>query len=153
MHYLKLGQLPKKRHIEMKTPTPGYKGEGIFYEEVITTAGFGRAYSICYHMRPPTRVRKVEPAGALVTDLAPQDALRHVHLRTGDLKPNGDPITGRLPLLVNSDVVLARCRPAQPQTELYRNATADEVLFVHRGRGVLETMFGLLPFKPLDYIV
>ena len=44
---------------------PGFRGEGIFYEEVMTTAGFGRAYSICYHLRPPTRVRKVEAAGEM----------------------------------------------------------------------------------------
>jgi homogentisate 1,2-dioxygenase len=56
-------------------------------------------------------------------------------------------------LLVNDDVVLARCRPTKPQAELYRNATADEVIFVHRGRGVLRTMFGPLPVKPFDYVV
>jgi homogentisate 1,2-dioxygenase len=58
-----------------------------------------------------------------------------------------------VPLLANPDVILARCRPAQPQAELFRNAAADEVLFIHKGRGVVHTMFGLLPFKPYDYIV
>ena len=51
----------------------------------------------------------------------------------------GDPVTGRVPLLTNRDVTLWRCRPAKPQAELYRNATADEILFVHRGRGDLLT--------------
>src|SRR5207244_10449603 len=82
-----------------------------------------------------------------------EPTLRHHHLRTAQLKAAGDPITGRVPLLVNDDVVLARCRPAQAQSELYRNATADEVLFVHRGQGVLQTMFGNLPFRPYDYVV
>jgi homogentisate 1,2-dioxygenase len=50
-------------------------------------------------------------------------------------------------------VILARCRPTQAQGELYRNATHDELLFVHRGSGRLETMFGVLPFKPFDYVV
>ncbi len=62
-------------------------------------------------------------------------------------------MTGRVPLLVNEDVTLARCRPAEPQAELYRNATRDELLFVHRGSGRLETMFGVLPFRPFDYVV
>ena len=53
--YLKLGSLPRKRHIAHKQ-TPGYRGEGIYYEEVVTTKGFGYSYSICYHLRPPTRV-------------------------------------------------------------------------------------------------
>lgn len=150
--YRRLGSLPPKRHIAHRA-APGFRGEGIYYEEVVTLAGFGRAYSIAYHLRPPTRVRKVEPAGEVPLEIVGLPALRHHHLRTRDLPPAGDPITGRVPLLVNDDVVLARCRPAQPQAELYRNATHDEVYFVQRGKGRLETMFGALPFRPFDYVV
>jgi homogentisate 1,2-dioxygenase len=91
--------------------------------------------------------------GTVPLEIVPQPTLRHHHLRTGPLKVSGDPIMGRVPLLVNDDVHLARCRPEQPQSELYRNATADEVLFIHRGQGLLHTMFGLLPFRPYDYVV
>jgi homogentisate 1,2-dioxygenase len=147
-----MGSLPRKRHIAHKHE-PGYKGEGIYYEEVVTTAGFGRAYSIAYHLRPPTRVRKVEAAGALPVEISEQPALRHHHLKSGRMKSFGDPITGRVPLLLNADVALARCRPAQPQAELFRNASADEVLFIHKGRGTLTSMFGVLPFRPFDYVV
>jgi homogentisate 1,2-dioxygenase len=150
--YLKVGSVPAKRHITFKQE-PGYRGEGIYYEEVVTLAGFGRAYSICYHLRPPTRVVKVEAAGAVTVDRVEQQALRHHHFRTGQLKSAGDPIHGREPLLVNDDVSLARCRPAQRQGELFRNVSADEVLFIHQGRGTLHTMFGPLPFRPFDYVV
>lgn len=150
--YLKVGSLPKKRHIAHKHE-PGYRNEGIYYEEVVTTQGFSRGYSICYHLRPPTRVRKVEPGGAVSVETIDQPVLRHHHLKTGKLPSAGDPITGRVPLLANGDVVMSRCRPAQPQSELYRNALADEVIFVHHGRGILHTMFGLLPVKPFDYVV
>jgi homogentisate 1,2-dioxygenase len=150
--YRQLGSLPRKRHIAHRRE-PGYKGEGIYYEEVVTTAGFGRAYSIAYHLRPPTRVRKVEAAGTLRVAVAEQPALRHHHLKSAQLKPAGDPVTGRVPLLLNADVSLSRCRPAQPQAELYRNAAADEVLFVHKGQGTLTSMFGVLPFRPFDYVV
>jgi homogentisate 1,2-dioxygenase len=150
--YRKLGSVPRKRHIAHRTE-PGYRNEGIYYEEVVTLAGFGRAYSICYHMRPPTRVRKVEPAGEVKIDAAEQNVLRHHHLKSGAMKPGGDPILGRVPVLYNEDVTLSRCRPAKPQTELYRNADADEVIFLHHGQGTLHTMFGALPFKPFDYIV
>jgi homogentisate 1,2-dioxygenase len=150
--YIQLGSLARKRHIAHRREG-GHRGEGIYYEEVVTTAGFGRAYSICYHLRPPTRVRKVEGAGESLVDTVAQPTLRHHHVKTGNLKRAGDPITGRVPLLVNDDVILARCRPAQPQGELYRNAAADEVIFVHQGRGTLHSMFGLLPFRPGDYIV
>ena len=61
--YLQTRLAPAASGTSRTAHEPGYRGEGIYYEEVVTTAGFGRAYSICYHLRPPTRVRKVEPAG------------------------------------------------------------------------------------------
>ncbi|MFO0809583.1 MAG: homogentisate 1,2-dioxygenase [Gemmataceae bacterium] len=150
--YLKLGSVPRKRHIEHRAE-PGYKGEGIYYEEVVTRSGFSRAYSVVYHTQPPTRVRSVEPAGTIPLVLSDEPVLRHHHLKSGKLPLGGDPITGRIPFLANADVTIARCRPAKPQAELYRNATADEIIFVHHGHGVLDSMFGRLPFKPFDYIV
>jgi homogentisate 1,2-dioxygenase len=150
--YRKIGSLPPKRHIA-HPHEPGFRNEGIYYEEVVTTAGFGRAYSICYHLRPPTRVRCLEPAGTVPVETVAEPALRHHHLKTGPMPAAGDPLTGRLPLLVNDDIVISRCRPAEAQKELYRNATADEVLFIHQGKGTLQTMFGLLPFRPYDYVV
>jgi homogentisate 1,2-dioxygenase len=150
--YRQLGSIPRKRHIAHRHE-PGYRGEGIYYEEVVTTAGFGRAYTICYHLRPPTRVRKVEAAGEAQPEIVHEPVLRHHHLKSGTLRPFGDPLTGRVPLLLNDDVMLARCRPAEAQQELYRNADADEVLFVHRGQGTLHTMFGPLPLRPFDYVV
>jgi homogentisate 1,2-dioxygenase len=147
-----MGSVPRKRHTAHRAE-PGFKGEGIHYEEVVTTAGFGRAYSIAYHLRPPTRVRKVEAAGTCAAETVEEAALRHHHLKSARLPRAGDPVTGRVPLLVNADVTIARCRPARPQAELYRNAAADEVLFVHRGQGTLSSMFGVLPFRPYDYIV
>ena len=65
--YRQLGSIPRKRHTEHRVQ-PGYRGEGIYYEEVITTAGFGRAYSIAYHLRPPTGKR---PQGRSLAASAP----------------------------------------------------------------------------------
>jgi len=150
--YRQLGSIPPKRHTALRHE-PGYRGEGIYYEEVVTTAGFGRAYSITYHLRPPTRVRKIEPAGEQSLATVEQPVLRHHHLKSMQLPRQGDPITGRVPLFTNADVTIARCRPVEAQAELYRNACADEVLFIHKGRGHLSSEFGVLPFKPFDYIV
>lgn len=152
MRYLSLGSIPKKRHTAHRTQT-GYKNEGIYYEEVVSTQGFSRAYSIVYHLRPPTRVTKVEPAGSVTIDRADPEVLRHHHLKTGGIAPLGDPITGRVPLLTNNEVTLWRCRPVQQQEELYRNAVADEIVFVHKGAGSLLTHFGRLLFKPFDYVI
>jgi len=62
--YRRLGTLPPKRHTLLRKE-PGFRGEGLYYEEVVTLAGFGRAYSIAYPLRPPTRVRKIEAAGTV----------------------------------------------------------------------------------------
>ena len=150
--YLSLGSLPKKRHTAHRV-SPGYRHEGIYYEEVVSTQGFARAYSIVYHLRPPTRVRKVEAAGAWPVGRVEQPALRHHHLKTGKMPVAGDPVTGRVPMFTNADVTLWRCRPGEPQAELFRNAVADEIVFVHSGTGTLHTQFGRLPFRPFDYVV
>src|SRR5215471_2401013 len=100
--YLSLGSVPKKRHTAHRT-TPGYKNEGIFYEEVVTTQGFSRAYSIVYHLRPPTRVKKIEAAGSVNVDIVPQATLCHIHTKTGKMPRQGDPISGRVPVFGNAD--------------------------------------------------
>jgi homogentisate 1,2-dioxygenase len=150
--YLRLGSIPPKRHIA-HAQKPGFKGEGIYYEEVVTLAGFSRAYSIAYHLRPPTRVTRLEPAGTIERELGDEAVLRHHHIKTRGIPRAGDPISGRVVLLGNDDVAIARCRPEKAQEELYRNADADEVLFVHAGRGMLHTMFGGVSFREFDYIV
>src|SRR5438270_12414190 len=142
--YIQRGSIPRKRHTAHRRQG-GHKGEGIYYEEVVTTAGFGRAYSIVYHLRPPTRVSKIEPAGRVALEHAPFGTLRHHHLKSGKMPRVGDPISGRVPILTNDDLVLSRCRPEKPQDELFRNAGADEIVFVHHGKGTLHTMFGPLP--------
>ncbi len=152
MRYLTLGSIPKKRHTAHRV-APGYKNEGLYYEEVVSTEGFSRAYSIVYHLRPPTRVRKVEPAGEWRVERAEVNELRHHHFKTGSIPAVGDPVFGRVPILTNGDVTLWRCRPVAEQVDLFRNATADEIIFVHAGRGHVLTHFGRLDFKPFDYIV
>jgi homogentisate 1,2-dioxygenase len=150
--YLRLGSIPRKRHT-IHAQVPGFLGEGIYYEEVVGLAGFSRAYSIAYHLRPPTRVVRLEPAGTIPADFGEQPTLRHHHVKTRTIPRSGDAISGRMVLFGNDEVTLARCRPEQSQHELFRNADADEVIFVHSGRGKLHTMFGLLPFRDFDYVV
>lgn len=150
--YLQRGSLPAKRHTAHKA-TPGFLNEGIYYEEVVSSEGFSRAYSIAYHLKPPTRVLKLE----LVHGQQPMPVedwpLRHVHLKTSGMARKGDAISGRIPLLFNSDCLISRCRPASAQREYYRNAQQDELIFVHSGSGRLQSMYGNLEFGPMDYLV
>ncbi len=152
--YMRLGELPPKRHIQFKRdPKTSFKGEGLAYEHVITTAGFDRAYSIRYHLRPPTRVKNVEVAGQLPLERAGELPLRHHHLRSKDLPRSGDLIRGRVPLFFNPDMACYRCRPAQAQAALYRNAGADEVIFIFGGGGALESPYGRVSYRENDYVV
>ncbi|MDA7950911.1 MAG: hypothetical protein MPJ24_05420, partial [Pirellulaceae bacterium] len=108
-NYRKLGVLPPKRHIELKRPKEeSFLGEGLFYEHVVTTEGFARAYSILYHAKPPTRVQKVEFERKAPLEKAEDLPLRHFHLKSQDLPHAGDPITGRVPFMFNNDMEVWR---------------------------------------------
>jgi len=150
--YLQRGSIPPKRHIAHRT-SPGYQGEGIFYEEVISTEGFHRAYSIAYHLRPPTRVLAINAMPPKPVAMAEPDALRHIHLKTSKIMRVQDAIHGRLPLFQNADVRITRSRPALEQELFYRNTAQDELWFVRSGTGRLLSMFGSVPFRDLDYLV
>lgn len=151
--YRKLGQLPEKRHMQLERNGDSYLDEGLYYEHVVTTQGFDRAYSIMYHLRPPTRVVKTESIGKLELNPIENQELRHHHIKTQDMPRGGDPITSRLPIMFNEDLTCFRVKPDQEQVELYRNGAADEVIFIHHGSGYLETMYGKLPYKRGDYVV
>jgi homogentisate 1,2-dioxygenase len=81
--------------------------------------------------------------------------LKQTHLKTAGMKETGkDFLDARLPLLGNSDVVLYILNSqALEMPYSYKNAEADEVLFVHEGSGVLLSQFGKLPYRQGDYIV
>ena len=152
--YRSLGSIPPKRHIRFPVEKEqSFLGEGIAYEHVVTTAGFSRAYSILYHKRPPTRCRGVEYERSISLEPAEGLPLQPHHLRSQELPRSGDPIEGRVPLMFNQDLVCWRSKPASQQQTLYRNAAADEILFIHNGSGTLETPYGVLPYRRGDYIV
>ena len=60
---------------------------------------------------------------------------------------------GRRVLQYNADVELGICVPEREADYFYRNGEGDEVIFVHEGSGVVETIFGSLPYRQHDYIV
>src|SRR5438105_4381873 len=156
-YYQKLGQIPRKHHIwfHRNGAGPSYKNEGIAYEHVFTTQGFDEAYSIMYHLRPPTRVRKVELIKHWEPKKVTDSPLRHHHLKTANIPRRGDLYTSRIPMLFNQDMTAYRAKPAKAydKFEYYKNGGADEIIFVFHGGGVLESVFGKLPYRAEDYIV
>jgi homogentisate 1,2-dioxygenase len=146
--YQRLGRVPPKRHTQFRTPEGGLYSEELFGEE-----GFSGAYSLIYHKHPPTRVSKIERLGEACYNEWPQETHRHHHLKSADVAPGGDIVSGRKPLMFNADCAISVARPTQPMSYFYRNAMGDEVLFVHNGQGAVETTFGTLPYREGDYIV
>src|SRR5437667_12678627 len=104
-YYEKLGEMPSKHHIwfHRDGAGPGYKNEGIYYEHVITTEGFNEAYSIIYHLRPPTGVRKVELIKYWAPKKVTESPLRDHHIKTADLPRRGELSERRLDSLFNAD--------------------------------------------------
>lgn len=147
-HYVKLGEVPPKRHTQFRKP------DGSLYaEQVFGTKGFSGIASILYHHHLPTEVAEYQYLGSLTPETLEFEPLRHRHLKTNALQPHGDPISGRVPLLVNSDVLMALARPVEPMDYFYKNADGDDLLFVQQGTGKLETLFGTLPYREGDYLV
>jgi homogentisate 1,2-dioxygenase len=147
-YYHRLGQIPPKRHTVFR----GSDGR-LLHEELIGNEGFTGASSLLYHLHPPTMVDRAEPLPFPPWERAASSALRPRHFRTSRISAGGDPVTGRHPLLYNSQVALSLARPDHPAPYLYRNGQADELLFISEGGGVLESPFGRLPYGKGDYLI
>mgnify|MGYP003547813111 CR=1 FL=1 len=91
-------------------------------------------------------------------DAAPSAAVGHnikSRLLKGlDVSPENDYLDSRKILLFNSDVNVGVAAPKKSVTTyFYKNADADELLFVHKGKGRLLSIFGEIPFEYGDYII
>lgn len=147
--YTKLGTIPKKRHTQFRRP------DGALYsEEVFGTEGFVGPTSTLYHIHPPTQVYGWEVLYSTKPEYVETEVMRMRHLKSANMKPEGDPVTGRKVLLGNADCEFGICNPAQGETTYhYKNGQGDELLFIHFGSGTVYTMFGTLAFGPKDYIL
>jgi homogentisate 1,2-dioxygenase len=147
-YYTRLGRIPHKRHTQFRQPDGS-----LYHEEVMGIHGFAGIQSILYHLRPPTMVRRLEVESAVEIPYEERGPLRPRHLCTEPVPAGGDALEGRVPLMGNNDVVLYIARPDQPMNYWYKFAHGDDVIFVHDGRGLLESQFGLLRYEPGDYLV
>jgi homogentisate 1,2-dioxygenase len=148
--YVASGNVPHKRHTQHRAP------DGSLYaEELFGVEGFTGRSSLLYHLVPPTRTHKVEAVRRVKLDEADDDAHHHRLINTKDLGAKSDPIDGRVPLFFNKDVVMGVALPDAPMPEgtFYRNGQADEMVFVHQGTGLFDTVFGPLRYGPGDYLV
>jgi homogentisate 1,2-dioxygenase len=146
--YHRLGEVPAKRHIQFRDRQTGR----LYAEEVFGTEGFSGCYTLLYHLSLPPQARSMQSLGSAAPEAWDPGVHRHHHLRTKDMTPAGDPVSGRVPLLFNDDVQISLCVPTERQTDFYRNGTHDELVFIHEGRGELATQLGCIQFREGDYL-
>ena len=148
-YYRAVGEIPRKRHIQLRRPDGG-----LYAEELMGEEGFSSDSSLLYHVHPPTVIVKSEgvpdtAAAGLVTHNLP---LVPRHFRTQDLPQGGDLVLGRQLLLGNDDVRIHYAAPDTP-SELYRNSAGDEMVYLQSGHARFESVYGAIGAGPGDYVL
>ena len=148
-HYQTLGSIPSKRHTQFRKPD-GY----LYSEQLFSTEGFSNDYSLLYHHYPPTQIIKTDEPINVSPTIAEEKMLQHRSFEGFNIQPEQDYLQSRKAVLVNNDCHIVLASPQQSMTEyFYKNADADEMIFIHEGSGKLTTQYGELDFGYGDYIV
>lgn len=147
-HYHTLGHIPHKRHTQFRKP------DGSLYsEQLFSTEGFSSHYSLLYHCHPPTEIVKVDEPYAAAPSVAEEKMLKHRSFQGFNIQPENDYLASRKPVLVNADCHLSLAAPRSSMKDyFYKNADADELIFVHEGSGTLRTPYGRIDFGYGDYL-
>jgi homogentisate 1,2-dioxygenase len=147
--YHSLGQFPGKRHVVFQDSGGKHR-----YEQLFGTEGFTGMSSLLYHIHRPTQVKEILGSVPAQPKIAIEKNIKALLLKGFEIKPEKDYIKSRVPILVNRDVILGLAAPTQSQKEyFYKNADSDELIFVHKGKGVLRTFMGNIPFEYGDYLI
>ncbi|NUO02968.1 MAG: homogentisate 1,2-dioxygenase [Saprospiraceae bacterium] len=146
--YHTLGIVPEKRHIVARQPN----GQ-LYQEELVGTQGFSGMSSLVYHLYPPTRVRQKDKPYSAIPKIAIENGLDALSFQGFEIQPEQDYLKSRKTLFVNAHLHIGLAAPQQSTPYFYKNADADELIFVHQGSGRLLTMYGELSFSYGDYIV
>lgn len=147
--YHKAGQIPSKRHIQFRKPDGN-----LYAEELVSTEGFSSLYSLVYHAHPPTLVKEIGEPKSVAPVAKISNNMQNRSFLTFNTAPKDDYLESRVIQLFNSDVYITSAAPKKSMTDyFYKNADADEVIFVHEGSGELKTLYGTIQFEYGDYLV
>src|SRR5688572_17103905 len=147
--YYSLGKIPHKRHTQFRR-----EDGGLYAEELFSTEGFSNDYSLLYHHNPPTVIIHTDESYDVTPQVADEKMLKHCRFEGFKINPVGDYLESRVAILVNNDCHVVLASPQQSmQDDFYKNADADEMIFIHEGSGILKTMYGNLEFAYGDYLV
>lgn len=147
--YHKLGKIPHKRHTVFEKPDGG-----IYYEQLFGTIGFAGMSSLLYHVNRPTMVSEIKTSKDVAPQIAVEKNMKAYRLHGFKVKEADDFLESRTPVLVNNDCYISLGAPRHSMDGyFYKNADADEVVFIHRGSGKLRTQLGNIKFGEGDYLV
>ena len=147
--YHKLGSFPQKRHTQFEKPNGG-----LYYEQLFGTEGFHGHSSLLYHVHRPTQVKEILKSYSVEPKIAIGKNIKSLLLKGFELKPEDDFLDSRKAMLANKDCTIGLAAPRQSlRNYFYKNADADEMIFIHKGKGKLRTMMGNIPFEYGDYLI
>lgn len=147
--YHKVGNIPQKRHTQFEKPNGG-----LYYEQLFGTEGFHGHSSLMYHIHRPTQVKEIVKSYSVEPKIAIEKNIKSLLLKGFELKPENDFLDSRKALLVNRDCIIGLAAPKESLRQyFYKNADADEMIFIHKGKGTLRTFMGNIPFEYGDYLI
>ena len=147
-YYRSVGDVPPTRHTQHRDP------EGRLYrEELMGEEGFSSDSSLLYHRGVPSAIVASEVWELPDQSRTPNHPLAPRHLRLHDLETGPDAVTGRRVVLANHDVRISYVVTGTGPSAYYRDAIGDECVFVESGAGVVETVFGAVPYRAGDFVV
>lgn len=147
--YHKLGTFPSKRHIQFRKPDGS-----LYYEQLFGTIGFAGMSSLLYHIHRPTRIHEILESQEWKPRIAVEKNIIPRRLLGFRVPAQDDYLVARTYVLVNRDIYIALAAPRRGfEDYFYKNADADEMIFVHKGTGTLRTFMGNIVFEPGDYLI
>jgi homogentisate 1,2-dioxygenase len=146
-YFMQAGHVPRKRFSQH----PGSDGR-LLSAEVIGSDGFSSDMCLLYHRHAPAAVTAVAPFESQPAGFAANEPLLPRLFDTSRITSRGDTIGARVPIVGNSDVALSFVQADTP-SPLYRNASGDELFFVHDGEARLETVLGVIDVVAGDYVI
>jgi homogentisate 1,2-dioxygenase len=147
--YHHLGNIPQKRHTIFEKPKGGY-----YYEQLFGTEGFHGHSSLLYHTHRPTQVKEILKSYDVTPRIAIAKNIKSLLLKGFEVAPADDFLESRKAMLLNSDCIIGLAAPRQSMKNyFYKNADADELIFIHKGSGKLKTFMGNIPFEYGDYLI
>ena len=146
--YHQMGKIPAKRHVVYRQ-----ENGSLYHEELVGTQGFSGLSSLVYHLHPPTRVIRTGEPYSIKPKVAIENNMKSLSFQGFEIPVETDYLKSRKVLMVNSDLQIGLAAPKGKMDYFFKNADADEMIFIHKGSGTLHTMYGAVEFSYGDYLI